>query len=145
MRNRRKVMRIAILCLAALLVLAALAWSLRAPILGMLPVPPVVITEHDNGTTVELSQGQRLEVRLPSNRDSKNVWRASMPLDYLPQESESTFTESESPAKAGDGYQSTLFRATGKGTGPLFMSYLPKDNANSYTPSMSFRVVVIVR
>jgi predicted secreted protein len=145
MRRRRRVLGLIAGVLVTLLVVASAAWSLRAPLLSLLPTPPVIITERDNGTTIELLQGQRLEVRLASNRTSPSVWRAAIPLDYLPQDGQPTFTEAESATKAGDGYQSMFFRATGTGTGPLFLSYLPKKDQNSYTPSKSFRVVVIVR
>lgn len=145
MRRRLRVFGLVAGVLITLVVVAAAAWSFRAPLLSLLPAPPVVITERDNGTTVNLLQGQRLEVQLPSNRNAPSIWKADIPLGYLPQDGQSTFTETESRAEAGDGYQSTFFRATGTGTGPLFLSYLPKDNQNSYAPSKSFRVVVIVR
>jgi predicted secreted protein len=145
MRRRRRAFGLIAGVLITLVVVAAAAWSFREPLLSLLPTPPVVITERDNGTTVNLLQGQRLEVRLPSNRDSPSVWKADIPLAYLPQDGQPTFTEADAPSKAGDGYQSTYFRATGIGTGPLFLSYLPKDNQNSYAPSKAFRIVVIVR
>jgi predicted secreted protein len=145
MSKRRRAFGVIAGMLITLIVVAAAAWSLRTQLLSLLPTPPVVITERDYGTTVNLLQGQRLEVRLPSNRNSSSVWRADIPLGYLPQDGQATFTEAESPAKVGDGYQSTFFRATGAGRGPLFLSYLPKENQNSYAPSKAFRVVVIVR
>ena len=145
MRRRQRVLGLVAGMLIALLAVAGAAWWFRSPLLSLLPSPPIVITERANGTTVTLSRGQRLEVRLPSNRTSPSVWKADIPLGYLPQDGQSTFTESESPTKPGDGYQSMFFRATGTGTGPLFLSYLPTANQNSYEPSKSFRVVVIVR
>lgn len=111
----------------------------------MLPLPPVVVSGADYGRVITLDQGQRLEVRLPSSRDATATWRVGIPLNFLRGEDQSTFTESASPTHPGDGYQSVTFQAVDKGSGPLFLSYLPIKDQNSLTPSRSFTVVVVVR
>lgn len=131
--------------LAVLLAAAGLAWWFRTPLMSVLPIPPVVVTGTDYGHVVTLEQGQRLEVRLPSSRDATSTWRVGIPLSFLREEAQSTFVESALPAHRGDGYQSVFFRAVGKGSGPLFLSYLPIKDQNSLTPSKSFTVVVVVR
>jgi len=129
----------------ALLLAAAVLWSLRTPLLQLIPTPPVVITEKDRGRTVNLTPGQRLEVRLPSNSNSGSTWRVGIPLTFLPPTGEVTFTGTPNAEKVGDGYQSTIFIATGKGSGPLFLDYLPDNNQNSLTPTHSFSVIVSVQ
>jgi predicted secreted protein len=145
MRRRRHIAVTVGLALVALLVAASVAWTLRTPLLSVLPIPPVVVTGAEYGRVITLDQGQRLEVQLPSNRKSGSTWQVSIPLSFLHQESQSAFVESAMPAHPGDGYQSIVFRAVAKGSGPLFLSYLPIANQNSLTPSRSFRVVVEVR
>jgi predicted secreted protein len=144
-QRRRRLLGIIITTLIALAALSALAWQFRAPLLQLVPTPPVVVTERDQGRVIQLIQGQRLEVRLPSNRTSGRFWRNDIPLPFLTPTGEMRFAENPSAKKPGDGVQSTMFRATGRGTGPLFMSYLSVADENSYAPSASFRVVVVVR
>jgi predicted secreted protein len=145
---RRKTQRVltgVIIGVVALAVAAVVAWMFRTQLLALIPTPPVVITEQDNGTRVTLLQGQRLEVRLRSNRLSGYRWLLGIPTPMLAQTGEATFTEDSAPAKPGDGVQSTTFLAVNTGTGPLFMSYLPENDQNSFTPEKSFRVTVTIR
>ena len=144
-RRQRRMITGVVLALAALAVAAGVAWSFRVPLLRLLPTPPVVITDHDNGRTISLLQGETLEVRLRGNRLSGYRWFMGMPVSFLEQTGDVTFTEDTSPARPGDGSQSTSFRAIATGMGPLFLSYLPENNQNSYEPSKSFHVVVEVR
>ena len=132
---------------ALALVLAAVAavWWFRTPLLELIPTPPVVVTEKDQGRVIGLIAGERLEVRLPSNIYSGSTWRAATPLSFLPQTGQMTFTRLPGAEKTGDGYQSMQFIATGKGLGPLFLSYLPDNDQSSYTPSQSFSIIISVK
>lgn len=145
MRRRGRIGITIGIALVALVAASGLAWLFRTPLLSILPIPPVVVTGAEYGRVITLDQGQRLEVQLPSNRTSGNTWRVGIPLSFLREEGQSAFTESAMPAHPGDGYQSITFRAAEKGSGPLFLSYLPVANQNSLTPSKSFTIVVVVR
>jgi predicted secreted protein len=144
-RRRKRIALIVAAALALILVAAAVVWVFRAPLLELIPTPPVVVTEKDQGRRIDLVRGQRLEVRLPSNSNSGSTWRAGMPLPFLPPTGEVTFTGTPNAETPGDGYQSTLFVATEKGVGPLFLGYLPDNDQNSYTPTKSFSVIVSVQ
>jgi predicted secreted protein len=145
--KRRQKRRLTVLAVvvAALLVVAGTLWTYRTPLLQLVPTPPVVVTEKDQGRTINLLAGQRLEVRLPSNAHTDSTWRATIPLSFLPQTGDPTFTGAANAVNEGDGYQSTIFTATGKGFGPLFLGYLPNNDQNSYSPSRSFTVIVRVQ
>ena len=143
-RTRRTIVWV-VVGLVAVLVAAAVAWAFRVPLLTLLPSPPVVITDTDNGHIISLLQGQTLEVHLRGNRLSGYRWHLGVPVSFLEQTGTDTFTEDAKPAHPGDGYQSLSFRAVGTGMGPLFLGYLPESDQNSYQPSVSFRVTVNVR
>ena len=144
-RRRRRVMTVVAVVLAAVLVVAAVGWLFRVQLLYLIPTPPVVVTERDQDKTVQLLQGQNLEVRLRTNRFSTGVWQVGMPLSFLRQRSEIAFSPDAKPAHAGDGYDSLSFFAADKGEGPLFIDFVPQDNQNTLTPEKSFRIVVVVR
>ena len=143
-RHRRILWRVGISA-AVLVALLAVAWWFRVPLLQLVPTPPVIITEKDQGRVVNLLQGEHLEVRLPSNMHSGSTWRDGIPLTFLPQTGDSTFTRNPIAATEGDGYQSITFTATGKGFGPLFLDYLPDSDQNSYEPSRSFSAIISVQ
>lgn len=143
-KRRRRALTIAAVAAAIIIAAAAMLWLFRVPILELVPTPPIVVTEKDQGRVISMVRGERLEVRLPSNAYSGSTWRVGMPLPFLPQTGAS-FTGLARPPKVGDGYQSTTFVATDKGFGPLFLGYLPDSDQNSYTPSRSFTVVVSVK
>ena len=145
MRRHVRTTAIAGCAVGILLVAAGAAWWFRVPLFGLLPARPVVITQTDGGKIVNLAVGQRLEVRLPSNPSSHTAWRATMPLDFLPQEGESSFEASGSPTTRGAGTQAFMFRATRPGSGPLFLGLLPTNDRNSYQPTTTFSIVVVVR
>ncbi|MDR3685842.1 MAG: hypothetical protein P4L93_02635 [Coriobacteriia bacterium] len=130
---------------AVLVALAGVAWWFRVPLLELIPTPPVVITDTAQGSVVHLLQGQHLEVRLRGNMHSDTTWHVGIPLTFLPQSGDSTFTRDPAAAKEGDGYQSLYFTATGKGFGPLFLDELPNNDQNSYQPSRSFSVIIAVQ
>jgi predicted secreted protein len=126
----------------ALCAIALVAWTYRSQLLVLIPSPPIVVTVNEDGHMIKVLQGQTIEVRLPSNRYSGYSWQQGIPVKFLQQTGDVTFTE-DSPAKTpGDGVQSLSFRVTGAGTGPLFLSYLPDNDQNSLMPSKSFRVIV---
>lgn len=143
-RNRRILWGVGIAA-AVLVVAAGVAWWFRVPLLELVPTPPIVITEKDQGSVVHLLQGQRLEVRLPGNINASSAWRAGIPLTFLPQTGASSFTRDPSAANEGDGYESLTFTATGKGFGPLFIDEMPNNDQNSLQPSRSFSVIVSVQ
>lgn len=145
LRLRKRTLRTIAITIGALLVLGVAAWWFRTPLLKLIPTPPVVVTVDDGGRVISLLQGQRLEVQLPANSYSGNRWHQGIPLPYVQEVGDSTFTQSTSPSKLGDGIQSTTFEAIAPGTGPLYMSLLPDSDQNSITPSMTFRVIVVVR
>ena len=143
--RRRRVVTIAAIVLAAVLALAAVAWSFRVQLLYLIPTPPVIVTERDQDKTVQLLQGQNLEVRLKANQYSTGVWQVGMPLSFLRQRSDIAFSPDSKPTHAGDGYDSVSFFAAEKGVGPLFIDFVPQDNQNTLNPEKSFRIVVVVR
>ena len=145
---RRRHRRIAIgvgITLVALVALGVAAWLFRVQLLELVPTPPVVISDADNGRTVSILEGQTLEVHLRSNRYTGSTWHLGIPVTYLEPTGQMTFIEDQNPAKPGDGYQTLSFRVTGTGTGPLFLDYLSDADQGSYQPSKSFRVVVDAR
>ena len=144
-RRQQRIVTGVVIALVAVVVVGAVAWAFRVPLLELVPSPPVVISDTDNGRVINLLQGQTLEVHLRGNRLSGYRWHLGIPVSFLLQTGSETFTEDASPAQPGDGSQSLSFRAVDTGTGPMFLSYLPESNQNSFQPSKSFRVVVIVR
>jgi predicted secreted protein len=146
MRRSRKLEQRLIIAGVVVAVLAATgaAWVFRTPLIELIPTPPVVITEKDNGGVVNILKGQHVEVRLPVNRLSGGRWHVGIPVPYLEQRGDITFTEADNPAQPGDGTQTTPFVAVDKGSGPLFMGYLPDTDQNSMSPTKSFHVVVMV-
>ena len=141
-RHRRIGIGVAI-TLVTLIALGVAAWFFRVQLLELVPTPPVVITDADNGRTIDILQGQTLEAHLRSNRYSGSTWHLGIPVSYLEQTGQMAFIEDQNPAQPGDGYQTLSFRVTGTGAGPLFLDYLPDSNQGSYQPSKSFRVVVV--
>jgi hypothetical protein len=144
-RRRKRILRATIISVAVVAVLAAVAWQFRTQLLSLIPTPPVVIDQDSNGQVVTILQGQKLEVRLPLNRNDNLRWEVEIPPPYLTQTGDVTFTESSSPSRAGDGYQSTTFLATGTGKGPLFMDLVSPADQQDSPPGKAFRVVVEVR
>jgi len=144
-RRHRRVLWGVGIAAAVLVVAAGVAWWFRVPLLELVPTPPIVISEKDQGSVVHLLQGQRLEVRLPGNINASSAWRVGIPLTYLPQTGASTFTRNPAAANEGDGYQALTFTATGKGAGPLFINEVPNNDQNSYQPSRSYSVIVSVK
>jgi predicted secreted protein len=144
-RRQRRIIMWVVGAVIGLVVAAAVAWAFRVPLLRLLPSPPVVITDQDNGRIVNILQGQTLEVHLRGNRFSGYRWFLGVPISFLQQTGDVTFTEDATPAHPGDGSQSLSFRAIAPGMGPLFLGYLPETNQNSDQPSKSFRVVVAVQ
>lgn len=141
-RTRRRI-AVGVGVVAALILTAAVVWTFfRTPLLELIPTPPIVITEKDAGRTVDLTPGQRLEVRLPSNSNSGSKWRVGIPLSFMLFDGRMTFTGSPNAENVGDGYQSMTLLVTGTGTGPLFLDYIPDDNQNTLTPERSFSVIV---
>jgi hypothetical protein len=120
---------------------AAVLWTFRVPIMLTVPTPPIVVTEKDQSRVVNMLIGQRIEVRLPVNSHDQAAWHVGRPLPFLPQVEGVAYTP-VLLAPEGEGYQSTTFVAIGKGSGPLFLGYLPNANQNSYEPTRSFSVVV---
>jgi hypothetical protein len=145
MRKRRRIGVYIGIAAVLLAVAAGAIWWFRVPLLKLIPTPPVVITEKSGGTTVYLTPGQRLEVRLPANRFAASRWREGIVVPFLQQQGDPTFTETDAPAKPGDGYQSTTFLVTDTGMGPLFMGYMPDSDQSGYAPTQSFRLVVVSR
>ena len=143
-RQRRILWRVGIVA-AVLVAVAGVAWWFRVPLLQLVPTPPVVITEKDQGRVVHLLQGEHLEVRLPGNMHSGSTWHVGIPLTFLPETGDSTFTRNPQAAIEGDGFQSLTFTATSKGFGPLFLDELPDNDQNSYQPSRSYSVIISVQ
>jgi predicted secreted protein len=143
--RRRRVVTIVASVVAAVLLLAAAGWLFRVQLLYLIPTPPVIVTERDQDKTVHLLQGQNLEVRLKTNQFSGSVWQVGMPLSFLRQRSDISFTPDSKPAHVGDGYDSISFFAAERGEGPLFIDLVPEDNQNTLNPEKSFRILVDVR
>lgn len=144
-RQQRRIALVVGIVLLLIIWAGATAWVFREPLMSLVPTPPLVITEKDQGRTIHMIVGERLEVRLPSNVDSGSTWRAGMPLSFLPQSHSAAFHATPGAAKAGDGYEALTFIATGKGIGPLFIGYMPDNDQNSFQPSRSFSVIVTVQ
>ena len=101
-RRHRRVLWGVGIAAAVLVVAAGVAWWFRVPLLELVPTPPIVITEKDQGSVVHLLQGQRLEIRLPGNINASSAWRVGIPLSYLPQPGASPFTRIANPCSKGD-------------------------------------------
>jgi hypothetical protein len=143
--KRRRFVRATLVSLILVGLLLVLAWTFRTQLLALIPTPPVVIDQNSDGQVVTMLQGERLEIRLPLNRYDNERWELGIPLSYMQQVGDVTFTQSSAPSRPGDGYQSTTFLATGTGQGPLFMDLVSDSNQQTLAPIKSFRVVVTVR
>jgi predicted secreted protein len=134
---------IAAVILAAAVLAAAIAYY-RVAIYDFIPTPPIVVTEKDHRSNVTLQRGQRLAVQLRGNSLSGSTWRSNMPLSFLPEQTAS-FQPDQSPKNAGDGVQTTTFKAVDVGQGPLFLNYTDNENQNSLQPGRTFSIVVTVQ
>ena len=128
--------------LVALVLLGVAAYVERGLVLSLLPTPPVVVTDQDFGKVIHVLQGQRLAVKLSGNSLSGSQWRVGIAPPFL-RLTEATFEPSDSPATAGDGTQTTMFRVTGSGQGPLFMNYTNQADENTIKPGRTFSIVVV--
>lgn len=138
-----------VISIAAFLVSAAVLVTAvvvnRVTLYELIPTPPVVVTEKDQGSTVVLTRGQRLAVDLRGNSLSGSTWRANIPLPFLPQMDTVTFQPDQSPATPGDGVQTTLFKAVSVGKGPLFLNYTSDADQNALQPGRTFSIIVTVK
>jgi predicted secreted protein len=126
----------------SVIVLGAAGYAKRGLVLGLLPTPPVVVTDRDHGQVVRVLQGQRIAVQLRSNSLSGSVWRPGLVPPFL-QLTEATFQPDAKPATAGDGTQTSIFKATEPGQGPLFLNYTDQADQNVIKPARTFSVVVV--
>ena len=143
-RRTRLALSIAAVLVSAAALVAVVAAN-RVALLDLIPTPPVVVTEQDQGSTVTLLRGQRLAVDLRSNSLSGSTWRANIPLSFLPQMATVTFTPDASPATPGAGVQRSLFKAVAAGKGPLFMNYTSDSDQNALKPSRTYSIIVTVK
>ena len=142
-KTRLAITLAALLVSAVVLVTAAVAN--RSFFYELIPTPPIVVTEKDQGSNIVLIRGQKLAVDLRSNSLSGSTWRANMPLSFLPQTDSATFLPDASPATPGDGVQTTLFKAVSVGRGPLFLNLTSDADQNALKPGRTFSIIVTVR
>jgi len=142
MKQRRKLLLAVSVLVVALVVLGVALYSRRAQLLSLIPTPPIVVTEHNYGQVVHVLQGQRLAVELRGNSLSGSVWRPQIQPPFLALTDE-TFMPDSKPATPGDGTQTTIFRVTDAGQGPLFLDYTDQADQNALKPTRTFSIVVV--
>ena len=143
-QQRRLITRI-VIAAVAVVVLGGVLWTFRTPILQVVPTPPVVVAEKDNGRIIHLLVGQTLEVRLRANRVDGQLWQVRLPVKFLEQTAGGGFQDDLTPKTPGDGTQVVLFRVTGVGTGPLFMAAGQQADVSAQRPTVAFHVIVVAR
>lgn len=86
---------------------------------------PVELTADDDGSTVELAEGQELVIRLESNQTTGFRWNVveSPPEETLVQVS-AEYEEPEDGLVGEGGTEVWTFRAAGRGEGSLRLSYV---------------------
>ncbi len=103
------------------------------------------IGENDNGTQIELSQGQVMAISLASNPSTGFGWHiAEVDENVIKQVGEVEFVQDPSDAQAvGVGGMETMrFEAVGSGTTTLMMTY---DRAwEDVPPEDTFTITVVV-
>jgi hypothetical protein len=145
MRKKTRKRLVTILGVAVIVAaVAGAAWWFRTPLLQLIPTPPIVVTDTDNGRTIQMLQGEHLEVRLRGNRLGLSRWEVGIPLPFLVQQGDMSFTEDSSPAHPGDGYQSIPFVAVSSGAGPLFLGYQSMSDPSGYSPSKAYHLIIVV-
>ncbi len=128
--------------IASVAVLGGAIYVRRDLVLGLLPTPPVVVTEQNYGSVINVLRGQRIAVRLRGNSQSGSAWRAGIVPPFL-QLTEATFQPDTSPPVQGDGTQTTFFRVVDGGQGPLFLNYTDQADQNTVKPARTFSIVVV--
>ena len=104
---------------------------------------PVRITEADAGSTVELQQGQILEIALPGNPTTGYTWEVVTGAEaVLEQQGEPTF-EAESELLGAGGVMTLTFVASGRGEATLSLIY-HRTFEPGVAPLQTFEVMVIV-
>ncbi len=104
---------------------------------------PVRITEADAGSTVELHQGQILDVALPGNPTTGYTWEVEPGAEsVLQQQGEPTF-EAESNLLGAGGVMTLTFEAIGRGEVTLSLIY-HRTFEPGVAPLQTFEVTVVV-
>lgn len=102
-----------------------------------------VFTEADQGVTVQLKPGGKVEVRLYSNPTTGFRWfvaqEPAAPVELLKQWN----SKSESGLMGAPSYQNFLFRAVGRGKGVLRLHYVRSwEPVNSNERRFELQIVV---
>lgn len=104
---------------------------------------PVRITEADAGSTVELHQGQTLEVALPGNPTTGYTWEVVPGAEsVLERQGEPAF-EAESELLGAGGVMTLSFEANGQGEATLSLIY-HRTFEPGVAPLQTFEVTVVV-
>lgn len=142
MKPRTKLVIAVSVLIVSVAVLGAVVYAKRGLVLSLLPTPPVTVTEQDYGQVVRILQGQRIAIKLRGNSLSGSAWRSGLVPPFL-ELTEATFQPDTAPATAGDGAQTTVFRVTSSGQGPLFLNYVNQADQNTIAPARTFSIVVV--
>jgi inhibitor of cysteine peptidase len=133
----RAIARVLLVCaLGTVLVLAGCA--------GNGPTGPVKVGESANGTTVDLSVGQTLEISLPGNPTTGFDWAYN---GAVPSQVTTVSDSYESTAPAGvvgaGGVRTFVLKAAAAGTGDVKLEYA--RSFENVAPEKEFSLTVVVR
>jgi inhibitor of cysteine peptidase len=99
---------------------------------------PVELTSADDGTTVELEEGQELVIRLESNQTTGFRWNlVEAPPEETLEQVSAEYEEPEDGLVGEGGTEVWTFRAAGPGEGALKLGYFrpfePDDVQGTFT------------
>lgn len=120
---------------------AILAITAAAVCVGQSGSAPLIITENDNGKTLQATVGQKIFIQLPSNPTTGYTW--VVPRDTGPLvRGKKTYTANGSNLAGAGGTQSLEFYAKDTGTATLTLEY--KRPWENDPPARTFTVTVNV-